>query len=345
MPELPTAPEPPTDPTEHGEDDIVAQLMRQAGPRPSMPESVSGDLRQRTRNHWQGMVARRKAQKRRHLWVAAAAGLALAVTGWFTWQQAFQRSSPSPATIARVESLVGTVQELTEEATEQTVGQDLVVGQTLAAGAVIETAEGGLSALLLNGGAALRLDTASRVRLLADGGLVLERGAVYIDAGTVAASVTVQTPFGLARDIGTQFEVRLDDDAWQVAVREGEVRVELVSGHHTALAGERLYLTSEGAVTRRSESPHADRWAWAREAAPSVDLGGKTLAEALHWMVRETGWKLAFEDPELEAEVQRIQVYGSVGDLRPGEVPELLPSAGLESALADGLLTIRRGPR
>lgn len=327
----------PTDPNPLGEDDIVAQLMRGAGPRPSMPDAVGEDLRQQTRGHWRAMVARRRTRRRRMQWLAAAAGLALAVVGWTSWRQMMLSPALAPVPVARVESIVGSVHRLLKSP------EPLGVGQELMAGAVVVSGDGGRGAMVLPNGVSVRLDVAGRLQFLPDGRLLLERGAVYIDAGSGDASVVVQTPFGLARDIGTQFEVRLDEVAWQVAVREGEVRIELPSGHHTAMAGERLHLAPDGAVTRRSEAPDDPRWSWARDVAPTMDLEGKSLAEALHWMARETGWQLAFEDPELQTEVQQILVYGSVGDLRPEEVPEIvLPSSGLSGTLIDGRLTIHR---
>ena len=44
---------------------------------------------------------------------------------------------------------------------------------------------------------------------------MLERGAVYVDSGVGPGrhpgSVGIHTPLGVVRDIGTQYEVRVDD--------------------------------------------------------------------------------------------------------------------------------------
>src|SRR6185436_7133512 len=45
--------------------------------------------------------------------------------------------------------------------------------------------------------------------------------AIYYANETTGAAITIHTPFGDVRDVGTRFEVRLRDDALRVRVRDG----------------------------------------------------------------------------------------------------------------------------
>lgn len=203
---------------------------------------------------------------------------------------------------------------------------------------VVETGEKP-SALRLEGGASLRLDAGSRVRLVASG-VRLERGAVYVDSegsGTVA----VHTPFGTVTEIGTQFEVRLLESAVRVRVREGAVQV--VS--HRAEAGTELTLRADGSTIRSRIAAWGPEWSWVLKAAPPLRIEGLTLKEVLDRIARETGWTIRYEDPRIEASAGEIVVHGDVGHLAPDQALEVvLPGAGLEHEVAGGVL-ILKAPR
>ncbi len=96
-------------------------------------------------------------------------------------------------------------------------------------GSTVTTSVGTL-AMTLTSGVHLRLDASSTARLDSATDVVLERGAVYVDSAGAhptqpdASPISIHTPAGLVRDIGTQFEVRLDDAGLRIRVRDGEVR-------------------------------------------------------------------------------------------------------------------------
>jgi hypothetical protein len=78
-------------------------------------------------------------------------------------------------------------------------------------------------------------------------------------------------------------------------------------------------------------------------AAPGFEVEGRTLGELLAWVARETGWRVRFAEPELAAAADEIVLHGDFGDLRPDQAAfAVLPGAGLEGVLADGVLVVRQ---
>ena len=55
----------------------------------------------------------------------------------------------------------------------------------------------------------MRLDADTRLGLVSGSVLELHRGAVYVDSGALAQRLEIRTPFGIARNVGTRFDVRL----------------------------------------------------------------------------------------------------------------------------------------
>jgi hypothetical protein len=304
---------------------------------------------------------------RRWTYFAAAAALLVALglgAGWWTVR------SGAPAVIARVETIRGT-------AWIETGGREepLAEGGTVPAGAVVRTAAdaGASLSLRLAGGAELRLDAGTRLHLppfadpataadsgstratngAADGRLavLLARGAVYADTGEDAASgspsssLRVRTPIASADDVGTRFAVRLLDGprpAMRVRVRSGAVAVERGGERWLAPAGEELVVTAEGDPRRRPAAAFGAGWEWVAGAA-GFDVDGRTVAQLLAWVTRETGWRLRWADPGAETAARSIVLHGDFGDLPPERAAfAVLPGADLEARLDGEVLVVSR---
>ena len=218
-------------------------------------------------------------------------------------------------------------------------------GAGLDAGSTVETGPESFATLRLAGGASARLDAGTVLRLASATALELERGAVYLDTGSApgAAALEVATRYGVARDIGTRFEVRLLDDALRVQVREGEVEVDLGAATRRAGAGGALQIGADGTVTREDVSAYGSSWGWILRTSPPFDLEGRTLGEFLDWVARETGWHVRFADPALEREVAGLVGHGSIAGTRADQAPDLvLPGFGLRHRIEDGTLWIEQ---
>lgn len=344
------------------EEQRVRELMERAGPRPEIPAQELERITAAARESWREAVRGRRGEAavRSKTWpwalpLAAVLAVALGVAAWW-WSR--PAGGPVPE-VARLERATGTVRMENAGAARETVEE----GGVIPAGAVlrVEGGEAGApsrAALRLiaekradgsGGGAALRLDAGTRLRLVSARVFDLERGAVYADTGSAGSgALEVRTPLGTARDLGTRFALRLlegPERALEVRVRDGAVAVEQAGATHIAAAGEELTLHQDGETLRRKMAVHGPEWDWVLEAAPRFTVEGKSLRELLDWVARETGWTYRFEDAELAASADEIILHGSLGGVRPDQAPfAVLPGAGLEGELDDGTLIVRRGP-
>lgn len=143
-----------------------------------------------------------------------------------------------------------------------------------------------------NGGT-LRLDRGTSVRFDAARTATLQHGAIYYANDAQGAGVTIHTPFGDVRDVGTRFEVRLSADAVRVRVRDGAV----VMRDQTAGAGTEL-VANRTSVTSRSIATSGGEWTWIENAAPPIVLEGKSLDEVLRLIAVEKGLTLERSGPD-----------------------------------------------
>ncbi len=229
----------------------------------------------------------------------------------------------------------------------------LAGGEPIYAGTVIDTAAanraaGGRAAVRLAGGQSVRLDTSSRVRFASRSDLVLERGAVYVDSAG-CANIEVRTSLGVVRDVGTQFEVRLLDDAnaqpsLRVRVREGSIMLEREAGSDHALAGEELSARPGTAVVRGRVSASGPHWDWVIDTAPTPEIAGRPLGDFLDWVAREGGWEIRFADQDTARIASATVLHGDVANLTLTEASSMvLHGSGLDYRLENGAFVV--GPR
>lgn len=326
-----------------GNEHELRDLLASAGHRPAVPADELGEIRAAARESWQSMVAieRQRARFRRARNVfALAASIALAVAiGWWLLPGGVQAPAEIVASVTMIQGEVAVA------------GSALLQGGELEVGTLVDTgARHGAPtrvALRLADGQSVRIDDDSRVRLVSESTMALERGAVYIDtAGSVAGSgVEISTPFGLVRDIGTQFEVRVDQAGpaeLTVRVREGEIALERGGQSHSAQAGEELHLQGDD-LGRTSIAPGSQVWSWIMAVTPAMDIEGATLGSYLGWVCRETGRELHFEDEVLAVSSEAIVIHGSIDGMTPEEsLDVVLPGSGFGYRVENGSLLIVR---
>ena len=331
-------PQPPN-PPRSDDHDAIARVLRLAGERPAAPAARSARIRSAVHAHWSAEVhtARRT---RTVLWVAVslAAAAVLVVVFGRGWQSPAVRPSETEQTIATLLRAEGQVRALGDGV--------LSIGARLAPGTDLETGDDGRAALSLADGSSVRLDSRTRVWLLSGPVLALDRGAIYIDSGsrrTPRSALEVRTRLGLVRDLGTQFEVRLQDGGLRLSVREGLATLLRDDRSFAAPAGTRLLVGTQGTVETHAMPIQGPDWDWVLSIAPAFDLEGRTLGEYLDWVSRETGWRVEFADPTVARDASTIILHGSVTGLRPDETPPaVLPACGLRQHFTGSTLVIER---
>ena len=153
--------------------------------------------------------------------------------------------TPAPVLVAHIDQIMG---QATGSPAPFTAGGAVMSGSTV-------TTSDGTLAMTLTSGVHLRLDASSTARVDSATDVALERGAVYVDSAGAhptqpgASPISIHTPAGLVRDIGTQFQVRiearLDGLGMRIRVRDGQVRVTDANGVDArADAGEELLVNA-----------------------------------------------------------------------------------------------------
>lgn len=319
--------------------DAVGRLLRMSAPHARVPAERIAGARAAAAAEWRRAVRRRS---RRRLLVAggAVAATVLAVLT-FDWESRSPWRSPErpgEMPLALLETVRGGLVSWSPSANDGRL-RPLAIGDEVAAGTRIATDAGARAAFRLAAGQSLRLDAATRVQLVSRSVVRLERGAVYVDsAGT--SPMEVRTALAVARDLGTQFEVRLDHRAMRVRVREGLVRIEHAIAWEVS-PGAELTIAAGGLVGRRQVPLYGPAWRWNMEIAPTFELEGSSLAAFLAWVTRENGWELRFTDPTLATHAASITLHGSLDQLTPDQTPELvLPTCGLVHRVENGVFLV-----
>lgn len=289
------------------EADDVGELIKLAGPRAAVSPERFQRAKARVQEHWRETVEEQAPKPKWYTPVALAASVLVGMGALLlVWQSG--EISPGPA-MARVERVVGGV-------TISGVPADL--GTSIQYETTIRTAADGRLALHLPGRQSLRIGGDTLLVLTAPEEVALDKGALYLDSdpGIDAGAVTIRTPFGVARDVGTQFQVRVDAAALIVGVREGLVEVERSGRDQLSVpAGEFLELSLSGDEKRDEVSGTDPRWDWAEEVAPEFHIQDATLKEFLAWYTRERGLRLLWHDSRSEQNAQETRLHGSIAGL------------------------------
>jgi hypothetical protein len=335
--------EPPYPPGPPDDGDHLGRLLRLAGPR----EAVPGDrlLRVKTAVHAEWRQQTRARSRRMAIgWsFGAVAAAALILVGVRLANRDDDRVESPRHELATIDALNGAVRLLSssEHAAEPTPFQ---IGDRLQEGDGVDTTGGGLVALRLAGGASVRVDGGTRLRLLSNDTLALDEGRIYIDSGDSGGprSLEVRTPVGVARDIGTRFEVRLTGSTLRLRVRDGLVRLSQSRQSHEAQPGDELTLEGSGSIVRRTVPVFGADWAWAVALAAPFNLEGRSLRDFLVWIAGENGWQLRYADAAVEEKALTTILHGSIQGLTPEEaLSAVLPTSGVVYRLENGVLLIQ----
>lgn len=289
------------------ESDDIGRLIRHVGERETVPAERLERSRQKVLGHWEEVVREEQRAKStprlitlaRVAGIAAVAAVAMMLIG--------QAIAPAPeVTLAMVERTTGDV---------MLDGEPIAEGQPITAESELLTAPGGRVALRMASGQSLRIDQQSAVSFNASDYLSLESGAIYIDTegGSGTGQVQVETPMGIARDIGTQFQVRLTNSVLLVGVRDGLVEVDQPGQErHEVNAGFQVAFTSGSETETRALDTESPDWRWIENVAPPFSMDGASLADYLVWYAGESGLKIVWADDDSQRQASRTTLTGDL---------------------------------
>jgi ferric-dicitrate binding protein FerR (iron transport regulator) len=316
----------------------IERVLKAAGRRERAPTEIENAVREHLRAEWHAVVAERRGRRRRIASLALAASLLVAVLG--AWLATDRSGAQVPVATMAV-ALDGVEVRSNWLRGWQRAG----AGRPLSAGDILRTGANGRAALVLAGIASARLDHGTRLRIAAADRLVIESGALYVDAGASGDSrLAVETPAGVVRHIGTQYEVRVEGTDVRLRVREGRVEWRSNAGNvENGRAGEQLTIAADGAVSRAQAPRFGESWAWIASATPAIDIEGRPLAEFLVWAGRELGREIVFATPAVAEEASSIVVHGSIDGLTPVQALEaVLETTSVRGTLAGDRIVVRR---
>ncbi len=324
------------------DDDATVRLLRLAGPRSAVPADRAARVRAVVQVEWETITRRRTVGRRimfgsAFLTAAAAAAVVLMI-GQLTPSE--RRASPSGEPVAVVEQIDGTPQRVSYTA-DRPASAPLSTKEAVRAGEWMETGDGARLALRFSNGTSVRLDVGSRVRPLSSTAIELSAGAVYVDTGGESGRFEVRTPMATARDVGTQFEVRLLDRSLRLRVRTGLVELKDQARSVSGRGGTEITLSSTGAVSRPIAT-YGSEWNWTTHVSPALEMEGMSLSDFLEAVAREQGWAVHYADPAVAGEAARIILHGSADGLAPHEaVAVAVGASGLQHRLDGGELVVR----
>ncbi|HXV40494.1 MAG TPA: FecR family protein [Steroidobacteraceae bacterium] len=318
----------------------IERVLKAAGPREKPPAEIERELRESLRSEWRAVVAERRGRRRTAF--ALAAGVMAAAIG--AWIAVPQITAPAPA--------VGTIAQATGELRVRSgwLGrwQAGGNGRIVTEGERLATGPAGRGALALGSGISARLDQDTQVRVAAADRLVIDYGAIYVDAGADSASAApleIVTPTGSVRHLGTQYEVRVSDSGVRLRVREGRIEWSSGAGSATGVAGEELTIAGDGRIGRGPVASHGEAWDWAIEAAPAIDIEGLPLTGFLGWAARELGCRVEYSTQQVEHEAAGVILHGSVAGLPPARALEaVFATTRMQAVVIDGRILVSPQP-
>jgi ferric-dicitrate binding protein FerR (iron transport regulator) len=316
----------------------LAALLREAGPRADLPPDVARQVRVVVEAEWRAVVAARQPRSTARRWPAFALAASVAVAAiaiWFALPAL--NSTPIPlATLSRVSGAV--------ESGSGTDWQPVAVRQMLHSGQSLVTGPHGMAALSLRKGISLRLDADTRIALVSPGRIVVDRGAVYLDAGAksgMADPLVIESRFGTIRHLGTQYEVRVAPQQMLVSVREGRVEVFAAGRTTQAQAGEQLVLAANGHMQRQAVSLTAAQWDWTQEVTPPF-CHRATDTAGIPGLGVARGQKYQSASPQVESTAAQIVLRGSIAGLKPdAALVAVMATTPLEYTAEGALISVR----
>jgi ferric-dicitrate binding protein FerR (iron transport regulator) len=323
--------------TRIGQDDgDLARLLAATGTRSQPSDLVAAEVRAAVEAEWRRSVSARRRRRQYAQWAVAAGAAVAAVALWVARPLYLAEAGP----VASVARVIGAVQVDTGDGH----WAPLAAGSPVKAGTAILTDSGGLVALTMADGVALRLDSGTRLEFRDADEASLSQGAVYVDsgpqAGAPAADFLLETPLGSVRHLGTQYQARLADGNLRVGIREGRVEVSSARGDVLGGAGELLVVGGAGAARSRLAST-ASEWKWVNDVTPPFSIEGRSVDDFLSWAGRETGRRVVYSSPVAERQARSVTLRGTVEGLRPDQaVVAVLSTTSLRPSVEDEQITI-----
>lgn len=280
-------------------DAAVEALLEHAAPRPAPPSDDEIAVRNAVHAEWQAVTGRVRTRRRlTNFAVAATLLLGIAVTF-----NALQVRNVPATQVATISKSHGSIYLLGEQ-DEQIEMRDL---SAISAGQVILTGDNAGIGLEWGRGGSLRVDKNTHIEFRSADSVYLHSGQIYFDshndvmAAITGSGFTIETEHGTVEHLGTQYMTYTDARQLTVSVREGRVEVDgAYIDAAVANAGQRMTVSGGARPSVTDFKVFGEAWDWIEQTAPVVEVDGRTVAEFLRAIGRETGLQVAYESAVAE---------------------------------------------
>lgn len=315
----------------------IGPLIRLAKQDSKVPEARAARVRAAAREQWTKQTEQRR--RRKVFWSVAAAAAVIAGAAFVI------RSIPDAGSAGPV-AIAAQVEQLEGHAETAALGSDewnvLSTGDSIETAMALRTVAGRLF-LRLNSGHCARVDQNSEVRFLDDGALELTAGRIYIDSSQDGrqSPVELHTPYGIVQEIGTQYEVQLNDGLLLLRLREGSAILHHANGNVTVNAGQELRVSATQDPEIAEIERYGPQWDWVSEIVSIPDFQDKTADEFLRWLAREKGWTLDYADGRVGNAARNTVIEGDLGRFTPDEALQIVATTSRLSLTAEaGVLRV-----
>jgi hypothetical protein len=196
----------------------------------------------------------------------------------------------------------------------------IVLGDRVATGADSRLA------IKWQGFGSLRLDQNSAITVIGDSVVRLDKGGAYFDSkghrdlsavdGNVlrSAVLRIETPYGTAEHLGTQFLVTANADQVNVLVREGVVNFNTEDEALRVASNAKLSITKADVLLEEQGLVDQQAWKWVASISPRIAVDAHSTYEVLTWAAREQGLTVRYRQPEarLFAKTDRLMGLGAI---------------------------------
>jgi len=325
----------------HGTDPL-AELFRLASPRLRPPADDEKVIRQVLNQQWRAMT-RRKQKNRWILPWAIAALLVLSIVAVI--------DRPPVTGLPEAVQHVAFANKIIGQATVQTSMQSVALQDIplheLKSGQKITMGPASRAALNWVNGAVIRLDERTELSLDSENEIFLVSGRIYMDTAAVnrvGSPVIIRTPHGIVQHLGTQFMAQVSRAGTSVSVREGEVAwfpsPELEDERTLAGKGQLLAVTPGGHVAVEPIRTWGAEWEWAERLSPGFAADGRSVADLLLWVGRESGRQIEYSSASAETVAKRTILRGDL-DLQPMQALSVATATSdLHADINDGVIII-----
>lgn len=318
--------------------DPLSDLLKRGKPREPAPEMTRARAFQQLHAHWSERT-RRKRNRRRFIRVAVAASTIFAVA------VVLNTVNNSTVTVAEIVRIAGADVRLQANRWSQLTDVSTAAG--VSSNSTLITGTDSRLALAWTNGGSLRVDEETEMNIVSPERIRLVAGAVYFDsfsdreAALEPTPFSIETPYGVATHLGTQFSTRMKDDGLTISVREGEVTIAGDNGRVLISAGEEFEIDPAGRHEQRRVETYSEQWQWVQDIAPTFDAEGRSAYELLRWIGRETGHTIDYSNDAVADFARQGTLTGMEG-LAPMHALKALPYAtNLRYDIIDGIIQIR----